>query len=256
MSTPETATLCGDARFKLREILRTIPGSHEQWADIQDVLDTDAVDVGELLRVLAAIRTAVRAIVTTTDRELAQLRRERDIVRSYLGITAELTELVPPHSAYTVHMQPTQAFTVDQAALTRWASRSGPAALEHDLPVHGSPFAINDSDNPTLEFVQLAYLAIENHVILGDPRLTLDVHVANDDDGEAFCVRLTNSYGPRTVPGLISQHTPLELAPHALPAVDKAHAYLNAVCAAANKVLADACPSTPEPIPAAKESTR
>lgn len=99
MNTPETVALSSDARFKLREILRSIPGSHDQWPDVQDVLDTDTVDVDELLRVLATVRTAVRTIVAATDRDLAQLRRERDIVRSYLGTTAELGDLVPTQGA-------------------------------------------------------------------------------------------------------------------------------------------------------------
>lgn len=232
-----TVTLASDARFKLREILRDIPGSHPQWPDVQDVLETDTVDVGELLRVLSTVSASVRRIVTTTDQDLAQLRRERDVVRSYLGTRAELTDLVPAPAAYTVHLQPTNAYTVNPDALARWADRPGPGALEDDLPVHGSPNAWEDSENPTLEFVQLAYLAIENHVIVGDPRLTLDLHVANDDDGEAFYVRITNSEGALNVPGLISQWTPIEFADHGALAVDKAHVYLNAVCAAANEVL-------------------
>lgn len=256
MNTPETVTLSSDARFKLREILRSIPGSHDQWPDVQDILDNDTVDVSELLRVLATVGAAARTIVTGADRDLAQLRRERDIVRSYLGTTAELADLVPTQGAYTVHVQPTKPFTVDEAALTRWATRPGPNTLEDDLPVHGSPHALENSDNPTLEFVQLAYLAIENHVLLGDPRLTLDLHAANDDDGAAFYARITNSDGPSTAPGLISRWTPVELAPHDTPAIQKARTYLNAVCAAANKVLADARRTSPEPIGAGTENTR
>lgn len=240
MNTTETVALSSDARFKLREILRSIPGSHDQWADVQDILEADDVDVGELLRVLATVSASVRRIVTTTDAELAQLRRERDVVRSYLGTSAELTDLVPEPVAYAVHLQPVKAYTVDPDALARWATRPGRGALEDDLPVHGSPNAWEDSENPTLEFVQLAYLAIENHVIVGDPRLTLDLHVANDDDGEAFYVRITNSEGALNVPGLISQWTPIEFADHDALAVDKASAYLNAVCAVANKVLSTA----------------
>lgn len=237
MNTTETVALSSDARFKLREILRSVPGSHDQWADVQDILDVDDVDVGELLRVLATVSASVRRIVTTTDRELAQLRRERDVVRSYLGTSTHLTDLVPEPAAYAVHLQPVKAYIVDPDALARWSNRPGPGALEDDLPVHGSPNVLENSDNPTLEFVQLAYLAIENHVIVGDPRLTLDLHVANDDDGEAFYVRITNSGGALNVPGLISQWTPIEFIDHDAPAGEKAHAYLNAVCAAANKVL-------------------
>ncbi len=44
MSSPGILTLSPDARFQLREILRGIPGSHDQWPDIQDVLETDTVE--------------------------------------------------------------------------------------------------------------------------------------------------------------------------------------------------------------------
>ena len=87
MSSPEILTLSPDVRFQLREILRGIPGSHDQWPEIQDVLETDTVDADELLNILAAIGAAVRAIVTTADRELAQLRRERDSARPCPGGT-------------------------------------------------------------------------------------------------------------------------------------------------------------------------
>lgn len=100
MSTPETLTLSADARFKLRETLRGIPGSHEQWADIQDVLDTDAVAVDELLNILAAIGAAVRTIVATTDRELAQLRREHDAVRTGTVNAGRAQQIQPINSTH------------------------------------------------------------------------------------------------------------------------------------------------------------
>lgn len=98
--TPETVTLSSDARFKLRETLRGIPGSHEQWPDIQDVLESDTVDAAELLNILAAIGAAVRAIVTAADRELAQLRRERDTARPCPGATR------PANAARAQQIQP------------------------------------------------------------------------------------------------------------------------------------------------------
>ncbi|SLI19574.1 Uncharacterised protein [Mycobacteroides abscessus subsp. abscessus] len=254
MNTPETVTLSSDARFKLREILRSIPGSHDQWPDVQDVLDNDTVDVSELLRVLATVAAAVRTIVADTDRDLAQLRRERDIVRSYLGTTAELADLVPTQGAYTVHVQPTKAFTVDEAALTRWASRTGPAALEHDLPDHGSLDALEDSPSSILGFELLADLAITNHVIVGDPRLTLDIGAINDDAGEAIYIRITTREGDD--PRRLSEWTRVDLTGHDVQDPAKACAYLHALCAAANKVLAEAGRTNLEPILAGKEHTR
>lgn len=104
MSAPETLTICPNSRFKLREILRGIPGSYEQWADIQDVLDTDDVAVDELLNILAAIGAAARTIVTTTDRELAQLRREHATARTCTvnaGRTQQIQPITGTHPAPT-----------------------------------------------------------------------------------------------------------------------------------------------------------
>ncbi|SKO15423.1 hypothetical protein [Mycobacteroides abscessus] len=102
MSSPETLAISPDARFKLREILRSIPGSHDQWADIQDVLDTDVVAVDELLNILAAIGATVRTIVVATDSELAQLRRER----STAGPCPGTTRPAYPVSAHTAKENP------------------------------------------------------------------------------------------------------------------------------------------------------
>ncbi|MGL5442543.1 MAG: hypothetical protein ACRDDJ_08750 [[Mycobacterium] stephanolepidis] len=114
MNTSETITLSPDTRFRLREILRSIPGSHEQWAAIQDVLDTSTVDADELLNTLAAIAAAVRTIVTVADRDLAQLRRERDTVRTCPRAT---------RTANTGRAQQIQALTGTHPASTNTAAQ-------------------------------------------------------------------------------------------------------------------------------------
>lgn len=236
MSTPETLTLTSDTRFKLREILRDIPGSHEQWADIQDVLDEVTVDAGELLRVLATVRTSVRTIVTTTDRELAQLRRERDTVRSYLGTSASLTDLVPTGAVFAAQSLGIQPFDVDAEALQRWIFNIGADAVMDKLPVYGHPL-LPHSTTPTAELAEFIADAYAERVLVVDPRLTLDMLVADSIDGLGYHVRILNRQYPAQRFGLIGAWTAFEFADLKAGVFDQVIRYLTDVTTAANEVL-------------------
>lgn len=236
MTTPETLPLSSDTRFKLREILRDIPGSHEHWADIQDVLDETTVDTGELLRVLATVRTSVRTIVTKTDQELAQLRRERDTVRSYLGTTASLTDLVPTGAAFAVQPLGIQAFDVDVAALQRWIFNIGAETVMDKLPVYGHPL-LPHSTTPTAELAEFIADAYAERVLVADPRLTVEMLVADSLDGLGYHVRILNRQHPAQRFGLIGAWTGFEFADLEADVFDQALRYLTDVTNAANEVL-------------------
>lgn len=237
MTAPQTLTLSSDARFKLREILRDIPGSHEQWADIQDVLDADTVDAGELLRVLATVRTSVRTIVTTTDRELAQLRRERDAVRSYLGVTASLTDLAATGEAFTVQALDIEPFDIDPEALRHWIFKIGTDAVMDKLPVYGHPL-LPHSTTPTAELAEFIADAYAERVLIADERLTLDLLTADSIDGLGYHVRILNRQCPAHRFGLVGAWTAFEFTNLEAAVFDQSMGYLTQVKAAANTIVA------------------
>lgn len=247
MSTPETLTLTSDTRFKLREILRDIPGSHEQWADIQDVLDEVTVDAGELLRVLATVRTSVRTIVTTTDRELAKLRRERDTVRSYLGTGSRpLTDLLPVGAGFVARAINIEPFGIDTDALTRWIYNIGADAVMNKLPVYGHPL-LPDSTTPTAELADFIQDAIAERVLTTDERLHLDLIVADSSDGLGYHIRIHNQQRPTQRFGLIGAWTAFEFANLGVGVFDQAVRYLADITTAANAVMDTL--EHPQPIP-------
>lgn len=73
------------------------------------------INADELLNILAAIGAAVRTIVITADRELAQLRRERDSARPCPGAT---------RPANAVRAQQIQPFAGTHPASTRAAKEN------------------------------------------------------------------------------------------------------------------------------------
>lgn len=236
MSTPETTTLSANARYLMREILRSIPGSHAQWADIQDILEADTVDIDELLRVLAAVGTSVQTIVINADRELAQLRRERETVRSSLGTTASLTHLMPAGAAFAVQACNIQLFAVDAEALRQWIFTSGDDAVMDKLPVYGHPL-LPHSTTPTAELAEFIADAYAERVLVADPRLTLDMLVADSIDGLGYHVRILNRQCPAQRFGLIGGWTAFEFANLEAGVFDQATRYLTDITNAANTVL-------------------
>ncbi|WP_078293545.1 hypothetical protein [Mycobacterium sp. D16R24] len=236
MSAPQTTTLSANARYLLREILRSIPGSHAQWADIQDILETDTVHIDELLRVLATVGASVQTIVVTADRELAQLRRERDTVRSYLGTTASLTDLVPAGAAFAARACNIQPFDIDAEALRQWIFAIGADTVMDKLPVYGHPL-LPHSTTPTAELAEFIADAYAERVLIADPRLTLDMFVADSIDGLGYHVRILNRQCPAQRFGLIGVWTAFEFADLEAGVFDQAMRYLTDVTNAANEVL-------------------
>ncbi|SHU65413.1 Uncharacterised protein [Mycobacteroides abscessus subsp. abscessus] len=133
--------------------------------------------------------------------------------------------------AFTIQLNPVTRFSVDQAALRRWAAEVGDTELyEVYLPTATSEDASSD-------LVSLLYAAKDNNIIRADPALDIDVQAQGDDDGPGFCVTLHNATASPTLIGLSNGFHSLRFADTTIPVIEQASEYLTLVCQVANTIL-------------------
>lgn len=133
-----------------------------------------------------------------------------------------------PATAFVVIAQsPGTPFYLDAAALDYWVADEGDE-LVRCLPSPGDAC-------PGSALADLVYGALSAGVLVGDPRLELNVH----NDGAGYLVRLNNVAGRQIPVGLTRGRHELRWPANDLTPNESARHYLQEVCCIVNTLLAD-----------------
>ncbi|MGN2642305.1 hypothetical protein ACTD5D_40280 [Nocardia takedensis] len=128
-----------------------------------------------------------------------------------------------------VHDNPTP-FTIDEAAFARWISRC--EEWEGWLPERAAEAPGNDLSS-------LVHHARDHHVLIGDPRLALQVNGDDDIDTSGCYVLLHNTFGTQRLVGITSGWSELTFPEENTPFAEAARFHLEQVRDIANWLLCD-----------------
>ncbi|VBA36556.1 hypothetical protein [Mycobacterium attenuatum] len=129
-------------------------------------------------------------------------------------------------------------FSIDEDAFEAWVANEG-----DDLPRH-LPGPVDACPGSILP--ELVYGALSAGVLVGDPRIELNVHDATTAGEPGYVVRLNNRAGQQLSLGLASGWHGLYWPPKELTPRASARYYLLEVCYNANKLLDGLIPLLPE----------
>lgn len=120
-------------------------------------------------------------------------------------------------------------FGIDNDTFAVWVDAEGDELARH-LPA-------SDDASPGSTLSELVYRALSAHVLVGDPRIELNIHGHADRAG--YSVRLNNCTGRQLLVGLTRGRHELRWPPNNRTPSEDAHHHLHEICCIANALLAD-----------------
>ncbi|WP_133056389.1 hypothetical protein [Mycobacterium decipiens] len=127
-----------------------------------------------------------------------------------------------------------RAFSIDDDAFAGWLAVEGDE-LQHI-------FRARSNRTPGQIVSDLAYRALSAAVLVGDPRIELNVHGCVTEE-TGYVVRLNNRGGHQQLVGLVRGWHELRWPPSDLTLSEEVRCYLQQICDVANTILNDVRPT-------------